>query len=95
MKNFNKKPITFFLFLISNLLVTGCNREIGRIFPNRPDTEFAEDLKTASPEFRQGWQDGCEVGMSAGSGTFYKMFYSQNTNPPYILVVRLEQQDSW
>ncbi len=95
MKNFNKKLITFFFFLISTLLVTGCNREIARIFPNRPDTEFAEDLKKASPEFRQGWQDGCEVGMSAGSGTFYKMFYTNNKVDGYKMTSSSDYKTAW
>ena len=95
MKNFNKKLITFFFFLISTQLVSGCNREIARIFPNRPDTEFAEELKTASPEFRQGWQDGCEVGMSAGSNTFYKMFYRNNAIDGFKFSGNNDYRDSW
>jgi hypothetical protein len=95
MKNFNKKPIRFFLFLSLMLIVSACNREIGRIFPNRPDTEFTEDLKTASPEFRQGWEDGCEVGMSGGSGTFYKIFYSNNKVDGYKMTGSSDYKNAW
>ena len=32
----------------------------------------------ASQDFKDGWRDGCEVGMSAGSNTFYKGFYNNS-----------------
>lgn len=48
------------------------------MFPNRPTRSFKKELKNASPDFKQGWNDGCNVGMTAGSNTFYKSFYSSN-----------------
>ncbi len=63
------------------MLLVACKtdmRKIGKIFPGRPDREFAKVLANASPDFRQGWEDGCTVGMSGGSNSFYKMFYQNN-----------------
>lgn len=88
MKNF-----LLFVFIIFSL--TACARSIANIFPNRPDGEFQEDLKSASPEFQQGWADGCETGMSAGSNTFYKMFYRNNAVDGYKMTDSNDYRTAW
>lgn len=76
------------------LLLTSCKREMGRIFIERPDTAFDFD-DSASVDFRQGWDDGCEVGMSAGSNTFYKMFYRSNKIDGYKMVGSSDYKNAW
>ena len=82
-----------YLFFIILLLMASCDRRIAKIFPNRPDTQF--DLTSFSPEFRKGWEDGCEAGMSAGSNTFYKMFYKNNKVDGYMMANSPDYQTSW
>lgn len=49
----------------------------------------------ATPEFRQGFEDGCETGMSAGSNTFYKMFYRSNKVDGYKVVSSDDYKTAW
>jgi hypothetical protein len=78
------------LFILIALNLFSCANSISKILPERPGTEFQKDLEKASPEFRQGWTDGCEVGMSAGSNTFYKMFYKNNAVDGYKMAYSSE-----
>ena len=89
------------LFLISLIIITlsttSChyNSFVKAFFPERPDAEFADDLKRASPDFKLGWKDGCEVGMSAGSNTFYKIFYRNNAVDGYKMVGSPDYKTGW
>lgn len=65
------------------------------LLPNRPDDAFDEDLEHASLEFKQGWKDGCEVGMASGSNTFYKMFYRQNKVDGYKIANSPDYKAAW
>ncbi len=87
------KDFFLILFLLSSLC--GCKKSVAKIFPNRPDREFVEELRDASPEFKQGWEDGCEVGMSAGSNTFYKMFYRSNASDGYKMTSSTDYKTAW
>src|SRR3990167_2668535 len=77
----------FFLF--------SCAKPIAKILPNRPTKEFKETLRDASPEFQLGWQDGCEVGMSAGSNAFYRMFYDNNAVDGYRMASSSDYKTAW
>lgn len=77
------------------LSASSCARGIGKIFPNRPDKDFQDTLKEASPEFKKGWEDGCEVGMSAGSNTFYKMYYRNNAVDGYKMTGSSDYKTAW
>lgn len=33
------------------------------------------------PEFKRGWEDGCETGMATESNTYYKSFYKFKQDP--------------
>ena len=90
-----QKIILKILFLLIALNLSSCAKSIARIFPERPSAEFQKDLEKASPEFRQGWADGCEVGMSAGSNTFYKMFYRNNAVDGYKMAYSSEYKTAW
>lgn len=84
------------LLLLILPITTSCKYGIARaIFPERPDSAFAEDLQKASPDFRLGWRDGCEVGMSAGSNTFYKMFYRNNASDGYRMTSSSDYKTAW
>ncbi len=70
--------ITFLFFSSS------CSHKVAKIFPNLPDKEFT--VVDANPDFQKGWNDGCEVGTSSGSNTFYKMFHSSTQIDGYKMV---------
>jgi len=83
------------LIIILAFLSASCSREVARYLPNRPDKAFDEDLKDAPADFKQGWSDGCEAGMSAGSNTFYKIFYRQNKADGYKMVASPDYKAAW
>ncbi len=74
MRHFSKKLALYLLLAC----LGSCTYKTSKILPGRPSKEFQESLAEASPEFAQGWQDGCEAGMAGASNTFYKMFYRNN-----------------
>lgn len=73
MKKIQLIALIFLVFATSS-----CQKYMADIFlPERPNKEFDMD-PDATPEWRQGFEDGCEVGMAGGANTFYKMFYRTN-----------------
>jgi len=88
------KIILIFLLIFPNL--TSCKYGVAKaILPERPDAIFDKDLEKASPDFRLGWRDGCETGMSAGSNTFYKMFYRNNVSDGYRMTSSSDYKTAW
>ncbi len=84
--------------LIITFAITSCHvnmRELGRKFPERPDGEFLKDIARGSPDFQQGWEDGCTVGMSGGSNTFYKIFYKSNQIDGYKTMNSPQYNEAW
>ncbi len=78
MTKINKK-IHFFLFALA--AISSCtlsNSEKLKSLPKMPYGNYPEQISAASPEFEQGWKNGCEVGSASGSNTFYKIFYKSN-----------------
>ena len=63
--------------------------------PERPSADILHGRQDASPEFNQGWDDGCEVGMSGGSNTFYQMFYRNNAVDGYKMAGSAEYKTAW
>lgn len=50
--------------------VTGCAstfRPLGRLFDDMP--------QDASPDYKQGWTEGCETGLSHMTNAYYQTFY--------------------
>ncbi len=44
-----------------------------------PDLYYAEPA--GPPEYQLGWQDGCDTGISAQGGVFYKMAFGFKKRP--------------
>jgi len=80
--------------LLLPLLVFSCAKSVGDFLPERPSNGVKLD-ESMSPEFRKGWTDGCEVGMSAGSNTFYKMFYRNNAVDGYKMTSSEDYKAAW
>ena len=89
-KNF-LKLLFFCFFVIAN---SACQKWVADYLPQRPDKGFKMD-EDASQDFKQGWNDGCETGMSAGSNTFYKMFYRSNAVDGYKITSSAEYKTAW
>ncbi len=64
------------------------------MLPQRPSKKFkfGDD---ASPDFKKGWEDGCEVGMASGSNTFYQMFYRTNAVDGYKMSGSPDYKAAW
>lgn len=96
MNNIFYNKIKFFLFLFLVFSTFSCKtRKFAKIFPNSAINEFRETLAVATPEFRQGWDDGCETGSSAGANTFYKTLYKSNAVDGYKMVSSPEYKVAW
>lgn len=83
-----------FLIVIMFCGLASCAKSIGDMLPERPHDNVKID-DDASPEFKQGWSDGCEVGMASGSNTFYKMFYRNNAVDGYKMSSSSEYKTAW
>ncbi|MFT6077022.1 MAG: hypothetical protein ACJA02_000841 [Myxococcota bacterium] len=60
-----------------------------------PSKFFKKDLKNASPDFKQGWEDGCESGMSGGSTSFNQNFYQANKQDGYKFSYSPDYKTAW
>ena len=61
----------------------------------RTTKHFSSDLKDADPDFKLGWEHGCETGASSGSNTFYKMFYEANKQDGWKLANSPIYKKAW
>lgn len=92
---------SFFVFIFMALFLTNCSeamrRKIGyHYLPEKAINTFNKDLKSASPEFRRGWLDGCEVGTHVASvNTFYRMFYTNNRVDGYAKINNADYRNAW
>ena len=68
---------------------------MAEFLPERPTHEMDASLVNASPEFQQGWRDGCETGMASGSNTFYKIFYRNNKVDGYKMAESNDYKTAW
>lgn len=89
------KIISIFFFTFASACSEKELRNFARIFPERPDRYFQKELAEAPPEFRQGWEDGCTVGMSGGSSVFYKVFYQNNAIDGYKAMESPVYNEAW
>lgn len=83
------------LLLLNLTLLASCSHDISVIFPERSSAEYEEDIANGSPDFAEGWKAGCEVGESAGSNTFYKMFYRNNNIDGYKASYSPDYRTAW
>jgi hypothetical protein len=60
-----------------------------------PSKFFSKSLEGATPDFKQGWADGCEVGMSGGSNSFYQMMYDSNKQDGFKFSYSKEYRIAW
>ncbi len=96
LNSINLKKFSSLIFLLAFFLTFfSCSPKIARIFPGIADKEFPESLKNSSPDFVRGWKDGCEVGSSGGSNTFYKMFYRSNAIDGFKFSGNTDYRDAW
>jgi hypothetical protein len=89
------KIFKIILIVTSLFHLTSCSKKIAKFLPNRPDHGGVQLDESMSVEFRQGWEDGCEVGMAAGSNTFYKMFYRSNAVDGYKMTSSSDYKTAW
>ncbi len=95
MKNFAEK-ISVIIFFVSSFLVTAsCQKKMANFLPARADKEMTFKEGEVSPEFKQGWDDGCEVGMAGGSNTFYQIFYRNNVADGYKMTSSSDYKTGW
>ena len=88
----NSLQISFVVILL--FFLSSCATKVAKIFPERANAEM--DFENDVPvDFRQGWKDGCEVGMNAGANTFYKMFYRSNKVDGYKMAYSKDYKTAW
>jgi hypothetical protein len=85
------KKIWLLLILIG---CSSCAPAIGKMFPGRAFSEYRPDKDTSS-EFKQGWDDGCEVGMASAGNTFYKVFHNVHKVDGYKMVNSSDYSSAW
>jgi hypothetical protein len=90
---FSLKKILIITFFIS--LLSGCYAGSQKMMPALADKEMLDETDKTTDEYRSGWKDGCEVGISSGGNTFYKMFYRNNKIDGYRMSSSPEYRDAW
>ncbi len=91
MKNF----ILIIAAVASLLLTSACQKRMANFLPERANTRMEFKDGEVSPEFKKGWDDGCEVGMAGGSNTFYQIFYRNNAVDGYKMTGSPEYKTAW
>ncbi len=69
-----------YLALLAIVFLAGCN-SFDSDLPYKPG--FMPELPKGSPEFTQGWKDGCATGLSAYGNDMYKTVYRYRKTPEY------------
>ena len=81
------------IFLI--FLLNACTSKVQKFLPALADRQMQDETDKTTEEYRAGWKDGCETGISSGSNTFYKMFYRNNKIDGYRMSSSPEYRDAW
>lgn len=79
------------LTLITNI---SCSLESVRPTKNA-SKNFKDSIAKGSPDFQQGWKDGCESGMSASTNTFYQIFYTNNKVDGWKITSSSDYKTAW
>jgi hypothetical protein len=90
---FNLIKLFNILFFITSL--SACASGSQKMLPALADKELRDETDKTTEEYRAGWKDGCETGISGGSNTFYKMFYRNNKIDGYRMSSSPEYRDAW
>src|SRR4051812_30823475 len=76
-----KKP-TFVIITVT--MLAGCEGKYfsdDSIFAPKPLKIGGPDKKKGSPDYLQGWDDGCKTGLSTMVNGYYKSFYGYKQDP--------------
>ncbi len=76
--------------LILYIFISSCNSRF-----KDPSDDFKQELEVATPDFRQGWKDGCESAMGAASNSFNQMFHKNNQVDGYKMSYSGQYQTAW
>jgi hypothetical protein len=90
-----KYTLTKFLIIISIFSLNACTSGAKKYLPSMADKQLQDETDKTTEEYRAGWKDGCEVGISSASNTFYKMFYRNTKIDGYRMSSSPEYRDSW
>lgn len=84
--------ISLLLFIISS-----CGHKYSADYfrLDRTTSHFEDDLSKADPDFKLGWDHGCETGASSGSNQFYKSFYKSNKQDGWKLANSPIYKNAW
>ena len=89
-----KKLLIFKILAVIVLTVSACSKgHTPRM--EGPQTSFKSELKRSSPDFQQGWKDGCEVGSDSGTKSFYKLFTRINKVDGYKMASSPDYKTAW
>ena len=67
------------LLIITIFTLSSCNSKNVKFFrKGHTMDDFKDELESSDPDFKLGWDHGCETGSATGSNQFYKMFYDSN-----------------
>jgi len=75
-------------------ITTSCSLESVRPTKNA-SRNFKDSIAKGSPDFQQGWKDGCETGMSAATNTFYQIFYTNNKIDGWKITSSPDYKTAW
>ena len=89
----NFRIIKILLILCLSQTLISC--KIFRPKFREPSKFFKKDLENASPDFKQGWADGCESGMSGGGNSFQQTMYKVNKQDGYKYVYSPDYKIAW
>ena len=82
-----------FLIVLMFFGVISCDK---RKLPSTAMSEFAGMRKNATPEFRQGWEDGCETGSASIANYFHKMMvYDSVKVDGYKITQSTDYKTAW
>ena len=66
---------TIFAILLSCAMLSGCSAD-SALAPIPGYMEIINaDLSMHSPDFQQGWRDGCQTGLAVYGNDYYKSYY--------------------
>jgi hypothetical protein len=83
------------LLIIATIFINSSCTARSYFRPNAPIHEFKEELETASPDFQEGWSDGCETGMGSGGNSFNQMFYKSNKQDGFKMAYSPDYKTAW
>ncbi|MFM7557765.1 MAG: hypothetical protein ACKO46_04280 [Alphaproteobacteria bacterium] len=86
---------SIFITLLFGFFLCSCSTKFQKILPAIADKELIDETNLTSEEYRAGWKDGCEVGISGGANTFYKMFYRNTKIDGYRMAYSTSYRDAW